>query len=420
MDCERFLNDCVALYAADCREVLATLPENSVDACVTDPPYELAFMGRAWDQQGVAFNLDTWRAVYRVLKPGAHLLAFGGTRTYHRMVCAIEDAGFEIRDCIQWIYGTGFPKSRDISKDIDRAAGAEREIIGEKRAGLARKARNGGEMCGGEESFEHLRRAPIELPATDAAREWAGFGTALKPACEPIVLARKPLSEGTIAANVLKWGTGALNIDGCRIGIDISDNIHAKNPHTFGTIGENGIYGKGNRTIYEVPTGRWPANVIHNGSEEVLAAFPETESGIKLGGQYARETGVHVGGQRVDGTACFGDSGSAARFFYTSKADVDDRLGSRHPTVKPLDLMQYLIRLVTPKGGTVLDCFAGTGTTGEAAWREGMQAVLIEREAEYCADIRKRMGLALASQTERRVAGVKQAPDYGPLFGGKT
>ncbi len=234
---ESFLGGRVELHCGDCLEILPTLAENSIDACVTDPPYHLTsivkrfgtdnaapaqfgkdgayaraaagFMGRKWDGGDVAFRVETWREVYRVLKPGAHLIAFGGTRTFHRMACAIEDAGFEIRDQIQWLYGSGFPKSHDVSKGIDRAAGAEREVLGIAGKSGSERSCMAGDFAGGE----YLATAA----ATTAARQWEGWGTALKPACEPIVLARKPLSESTVAANVLKWGTGALNIDGCRV-----------------------------------------------------------------------------------------------------------------------------------------------------------------------------------------------------------
>jgi site-specific DNA-methyltransferase (adenine-specific) len=379
------------LYCGDCRSVLTTLAPDSIDAVVTDPPYHLTsivkrfanasadreqyaatsnsaymsrgFMGKTWDGGAVAFDPDTWRAVYRVLKPGAHLVACGGTRTYHRMACAIEDAGFEIRDTISWLYGSGFPKSRNIGK---------------------------------------------------------GWGTALKPACELIVLARKPLSEGTVAANVLRWGTGAINVDGCRVpgafesGWSQSGSKAGKNTCMSGPN-----YARDPKPDNSV--GRWPANVAHDGSDEVTAAFPDVHSagascGPKFEGGNPNGVAYKHGG---NGFRIGDDSGSAARFFYTAKADADDRLGSRHPTVKPLDLMQWLVRLVTPKGGTVLDPFAGTGTTGEAAWREGMRAVLIEAEPEYQADIRRRMALVLAGPDERMRESIKAKNlprDDGPLF----
>lgn len=443
---EPFLNGKVTLHPGNCLDVLVRLDECSIDSVVTDPPYHLTsivkrfggedrkaweaingnhgggaspyqrtsvgFMGKVWDGGDVAFRPETWRAVYRVLKPGAHLLAFGGTRTYHRMAVAIEDAGFDVRDMVSWLYGSGFPKSHDVSKGIDRAAGAEREVIGQTDGGLHR----GSGSTVGSFTGQHA----ITAPATDLAREWAGWGTALKPALEPICMARKPLSEGTVAANVLRWGTGAINVDGCRVPTD--EQIEATRNVALGSS-SGGIYGTATTPgVYaQHNNGRWPANVVHDGSEEVAAAFPpQTGAGGQVQNQSPHESNSRG---RFNGLSqdfpYYGDSGSAARFFYTAKADADDRLGSRHPTVKPVDLMQYLVRLVTPKGGTVLDPFAGTGTTGEAAWREGMRAVLIEAEAEYQADIRRRMALALAGPDERVRESIKargEPIDYGPLF----
>lgn len=463
------LTDAVTFAPGDCLDVLPTLPENSIDSCVTDPPYHLTsivkrfgadnaapakdyseerdnatgayarasagFMGKKWDGGDIAFRVATWRAIYRVLKPGGHLIAFGGTRTYHRMACAIEDAGFEIRDQLAWIYGSGFPKSHDVSKGIDRAAGAKGEF-GAKKPNIHSR--------GDHVLHEGWRRPWMEdpeavnnsgreyIPATEAAARWSGWGTALKPAQEPIVLARKPLSEPTVAANVLRWGTGALNVDGCRVAIDNAEREIVDNRSGANSQPDDGtIYGRGlgNRlqgTTYKShSTGRWPANLIHDGSEEVVKAFPETKSG-KLEPHHKRGEQVNVYGvsngakpSREFG----GDEGSAARFFYTSKADADDRLGSKHPTVKPVDLMQWLVRLVTKKGGATLDPFAGTGTTGEAAWREGCKAFLIEREEEYQADIRRRMKLVFAGRDERvresfKVAGKIQSHETLPLFRG--
>jgi DNA modification methylase len=452
-----FLNGKIELHCGDCLAVLPALAENSIDACVTDPPYHLTsiakrfggenaapvrsnlerdpdtiqdwgrtspyqraasgFMGKQWDGGDIAFRPDVWREVYRVLKPGAHLLAFGGTRTYHRMACAIEDAGFEIRDTIMWVYGSGFPKSHDVSKGIDRAAGAERKVAGQRKK-LESYGPN--EVYG--DGPDHGGVQLITAPATAAARQWEGWGTALKPACEPIVVARKPLSEGTVAANVLRWGTGAINVNGCRVAGEIGPDRADGKPRR----NDNNIYGTANTLINpQSPLGRWPSNLIHDGSEEVLAGFPDSESSrsvvtSKPGTIYGNGSGLpsHTGEYGFD------DSGSAARFFYTAKADSDDRLGSRHPTVKPLDLMQYLVRLVTPKGGLVLDPFAGTGTTAEAAWREGMRAMLIEREAEYQADIWRRMALVLSGPDERSREAAKarmngKPRDDGPLFSGR-
>ena len=386
----------VKLLSGDCLDMLRSLKANSVDACVTDPPYGLEFMGKEWDR-GVP-GVPYWAAVLRVLKPGGHLIAFGGGRTYHRMACAIEDAGFEIRDQLQWLYGSGFPKSHDVSKGIDRTAGAKREVIGIARGkggeNLNKLSRYDGNDadnargCGayGQGAKQIDIDVAITAPATDAARQWQGWGTALKPACEPIVLARKPLSEGTVAANVLKWGTGAINVDGCRIEL-VGDN----DPR----LGGKGTWKTGNE-VGSSAKGRWPANVLHDGSEEVVALFPHQSGGGAPPRRYADKFRNSYGAFKGNATeqGIGPTSGNAARFFYCAKANKIDRAGSKHPTVKPVKLMRYLVRLVTPPGGLVLDPFAGTGTTGEAAALEGMRAVLIEREAEYRKDIRRRLRVA--------------------------
>lgn len=298
------------LHHGDCLEVLKTLEDDSVDSVVTDPPYgfgdgkRAGFMGKQWDYD--VPSVDIWQECFRVLKPGGHLLAFAGTRTQHRMAVNIEDAGFEIRDMIAWLYGSGFPKSHNL-KD-----------------------------------------------------EWEGWGTALKPALEPITVARKPF-KGTVAANVLEHGTGAINIDGCRVGDD---------------------------------TGRWPANLIHDGSDEVVGLFPQTASGVPGVRRKVHDTNAMAGRLGLTGEveAGYGDSGNAARFFYCAKANKKDRDdGNTHPTVKPTDLMAYLCRLVTPPGGIVLDPFMGSGSTGKAAIREGFQFIGIEREEEYIAIARERV-----------------------------
>ncbi len=438
---ETFLDGKIELHCGDCLEVLKTLPDNSIDSCVTDPPYHLlsivkrfgaegaapaqfgkdgayarasaGFMGKQWDGGDIAFRPELWAQVLRVLKPGAFLLAMGGDRTYHRLATAIEDAGFECRGTIAWIFGSGFPKSLNVSKAIDRAAGAEREVVGQRKK-LESYGPN--EVYG--DGPDHGGMQLITAPATAAARQWEGWGTALKPAMELICLARKPLSEGTVAANVLRWGTGAINVDGCRVA---TDELTPRNNNNTESLLRKGFEGEP-KTIYPSGNGRWPANVIHDGSEEVVAGFPDVH-----GAGFARDairrcqpTGEIICARPGDGNR-LGDSGSAARFFYTAKADNDDRLGSKHPTVKPLGLMQYLVRLVTPKGGVVIDMFAGTGTTGEAAYREGCKVVLIEREAEYQADIRRRMELVLAGPDERAYKAIKarqgdKPQDHGPLF----
>jgi DNA modification methylase len=447
MSAEIFLKGRVQLCCGDSLHFLRDQPDGRYDSVVTDPPYALTsttkrwantvrtestmpkvpvyaratqgFMGKKWDTGETAFAVEFWQEVLRVLKPGGHVVAFGGTRTYHRLTCAIEDAGFEIRDQLQWIYGSGFPKSHDVSKGIDRAAGIERTEGGRDWSG---GSRSGGISHGGEQSGTTVRTI-FDRAATDAARKWQGWGTALKPACEPICLARKPLI-GTVAANVLLHGVGAINVDGCRVAAGEGDYDHPGN------------LGKANRhdgreswrmsQIQQPPSdkGRWPANIILDGSDEVMAAFPDV--GLSSGGSGPasnewKGSGDQVGAFLAGATGGFGDSGSAARFFYQAKADADDRLGSKHPTVKPVDLMQWLVRLVTPKGGLVLDPFAGTGTTAEACYREGMRCMLVERETEYQADIRRRMALILAGPDERARESIKariigQPIDHGPLF----
>lgn len=376
------------LYHGDSRDVLRTLPDNSIDSVVTDPPYALVsivkrfggenaapakvgasgayarasagFMGAQWDTGEVAFAAEFWSEVYRVLKPGGHVVSFGGTRTYHRMVCAIEDAGFEIRDQLQWLYGTGFPKSHDVSKAIDaqilhgssnprsiKKAIADRPGESRKTSSLP----NNGIM-----SEDRRVSFTNDNAATPEAEQWEGWGTALKPANEPICLARKPLSEKTVALNVLKWGTGALNIDACRIATDdnLNGGAYSEGGSRSTLAGDSrqgasaGMYqaGKTAEKPFNQPSGRFPANVITDGS----VTMPN----------------------------------GAQRFFYSAKASKADRgEGNNHPTVKPTELMQYLCRLVTPPGGTVLDPFMGSGSTGKAARLEGFQFVGIEREEAY-------------------------------------
>ena len=624
---EEFLDGKVRLYGGDNRESLKKIADNSIDSIVTDPPYALVsivkrfgsansapakgneaymrasagFMGKQWDTGEAAHAVEFWTECLRVLKPGGHVVAFAGTRTYHRMACAIDDAGFEIRDQLQWVYGSGFPKSHDVSKGIDRAAGAERTEI------IRKSARHGGGIVGNGTSYEMDPDVPmLYAPATYAAREWQGWGTALKPSheeiclaqkpveltgfattlaqklmeqicqlplfardagsnstsslsvfgtdaervsvqwnavlkcntladlfalmdtwpsglaipsslsialswlkalgeilnlgstfttetksslttdlktlnslastitpstiieaaiqphgigsnvslvaaifsavvsrlncihaisaaglatstdvlgdlrpnSEPICLARKPLI-GTVAQNVLEYGTGAINVDGCRVGLREVRKLSRN-----GSIGYGGSEPQG--IVLDDGMGRWPANLIHDGSEEVIAAFPDAPGQqFATGPQYAPKTGTAVYGDYGPRPVLKprADSGSAARFFYTAKADSTDRIGSKHPTVKPIDLMQWLVRLVTPKGGTVLDPFAGTGTTAEAAFREGMSCILMEREPEYLADIRRRMALVLAGPEERVRESIKAKTkdkplDAGPLFDG--
>jgi site-specific DNA-methyltransferase (adenine-specific) len=343
----------------------------------------------------------------RVLKPGGHLLAFGGTRTFHRLTCGIEDAGFEVRDCLSWLYGSGFPKSLDVSKAIDKAAGAEREVVGiADGEDSTRRAMNDAPGNGRAEDYSS---GPYNLtaPATADARKWQGWGTALKPAWEPCVLARKPL-VGTVAANVQRHGTGALNIDGCRIphGEDVNMDAVQRQQHAEGSIA--GAFGAsaliGSEIATYKPGGRWPANVAF---DEAAAAMLDAQSGERGGGfgvrGAGREPNTYGGGKGYAGTLAetgqqvgYGDTGGASRFFYTAKASRADRNAggmaqNTHPTVKPTDLMRWLVRLVTPPGGVVLDPFAGSGSTLVAARAEGVRAVGIEREDEYARIIADRL-----------------------------
>jgi site-specific DNA-methyltransferase (adenine-specific) len=418
------------LLKGDCRQQLATLPDNSIHAIITDPPYELGFMGKTWDSTGIAYNLEVWQQCLRVLKPGGHLLAFGGSRTYHRLACAIEDAGFEIRDQIMWVYGSGFPKSLDVSKAIDKAAGAEREVVGSRPlTGNGKTMKSGFHQPDGSGAGETIKQDIFEFtaPSTDAAKQWDGWGTALKPAHEPIVLARKPLN-GTVANNVLTHGVGALNINGCRVdynGEKPSGWFDEKERTNAGfklTAGSSSI-------ITSVPsTGRWPANFIHDGSDEVLQLFPDTK-----GGAYPAKRGKAVNtafasGQETEGGfRKMGDDGSAARFFYCAKASRTERntgldhlpevrhsdrtsdnlpggdnprnrtntpQTNFHPTVKPLALIHYLIKLITPPGGTILDPFLGSGTTAVAATQLGHPWIGCELTEDYWPIIEARIAHA--------------------------
>jgi hypothetical protein len=370
------------LLHGDCLEMLRELPACSVDACVTDPPYGLSFMGKKWDYD--VPGEDIWRECLRVLKPGGHLLAFAGTRTQHRMAVRIEDAGFEIRDMIAWVYGSGFPKSLDVSKAIDRAAS---ELKPEGK---------GFTVAGYSHNDKLLTTAPSRgyvppLPVTDLARQWQGWGTALKPALEPITVARKPF-KGTVAANVLAHGTGGINVDGCRVGMEARPVM----VRTETVVSATSMSGQstGATSSGELTTlGRWPANLIHDGSDEVVGLFPHCNGKIGMVGNTGGNNKIYGKfGRQEDRQPGTTDTGSAARFFYCAKASRDDRSdGNTHPTVKPTDLMAYLCRLVTPPGGIVLDPFMGSGSTGKAAMLEGFRFIGIEREAEYLEIAKQRM-----------------------------
>lgn len=404
------------LHLGDCLDVMRGMQDNSVDAVITDPPYGLGFMGKDWDH-GIP-GMDFWEAALRVAKPGATLLAFGGTRTFHRLACAIEDAGWEIRDTIMWVYGSGFPKSHNISKAIDREAGAERVTISEyQRAG-----RSGG-ILGEKVRITH----GITAPATPAAIQWDGWGTALKPAWEPIIVAMKPC-DGTFAQNALAWGVAGLWIDGARVGTNGGTAKGNQPTRPSNGICGNGINGGG---VVALNYGRWPANLIHDGSDEVLAGFPEAGSFLKQNIRRPKEEshpyGIYGSDNRERTITTFGDAGSAARFFYCAKASRAERerglegmearqyglhdddgyrqpgerkanhtapMPSRnhHPTVKPLALMVYLCRLtMTPTGGVVLDPFMGSGTTGIAAVQTGRDFIGIELDPAYYAIAEQRI-----------------------------
>ena len=457
------------LLNGDCIKEMQKLIDDGkqVDSIVTDPPYHLTsiterfgkegsapaqhgtdgafaraskgFMGKEWDGGDIAFRKETWELAYKLLKPGGHLLAFSGSRTYHRMAVAIEDAGFDIRDQIMWLYGSGFPKSLNIGKAIDKKQGNKRESLGTKikKAG---DMRSGNYDKGGDYD-------DIELEITKGNSEWEGWGTALKPAHEPIVMARKPISEKSIADNVLKHGTGGINIDGCRIEGDVkhpdtnpdfrdagkqskekigidklsygqTENIKRKTTKRKSrsedgvwTDDNSGMKAEGSEFADADPKGRFPANVMHDGSEVVKDIFPHTKSGKDKNpteGNVSGFFGNNMGYYSKD--ANYGDEGSAARYFYcpkVSRTERDKGLSGKkdgkpvrwnkagewtndttpaknsHPTVKPVELMKYLCRMVTPKGGTVLDIFMGSGSTGMAAKDEGFDFIGIEKDKEY-------------------------------------
>ena len=372
----------VSLYVGDSREVLRVIADASVDAVVCDPPYELGFMGRKWDASGIAYDVDLWREVLRVMKPGAHLLAFGGARTYHRMTCAIEDAGLEIRDCIAWIYGSGFPKSLDVSKAIDKAAGAAREVVGSYTVGgtAAKGKHKGRATCAADEGT--AKGATLELaitaPATDDARRWHGWGTALKPAHEPIVIARKPL-DGTVAANVLAHGTGGINVDACRVGSDrVAVNTWDDGAKPFGG-------GAGHAYTSRETIGRWPANVALDEEAAQGMGEPSRYFYTAKASTSEREQGLaHRAKRKVnDGREATADN---------PRLRGEVLRGNTHPTVKPIDLMRWLCRLVTPPEGLILDPFAGSGSTLIAAHAEGFRALGVELDEEHASIARDRLG----------------------------
>jgi DNA modification methylase len=426
-----------------CLDRLPELADNSVDAVVCDPPYELGFMGKSWDSSGIAFNSAVWAECLRVLKPGGHILAFGGSRTWHRIAVAVEDAGFEIRDSIAWLYGSGFPKSLDVSKAIDKASGYQGAVIGTE---LVDVGMQGGHMHTGRERSV-VERSVVERSVE--AQKWQGWGTALKPAFEPVIVGRKPL-VGTVAANVLVWGTGGLNIDGTRIGTE-STQINVYESRRFFVDTQ-----VGNQYESKIVQGRWPSNVM---LDEVTAGLVDEQSGVlksganpvRRGSDGTRGVYAEFAGQSDVSPARGADSGGASRFFYVAKSSKRDRnegldgLGAQeiggkgnglartcvtcrasvldgcdcpdrtfanparqnfHPTVKPTDLMRQLVRLVTPPGGVVLDPFTGSGSTGKAAILEGFQFIGCELTKDYLPIIQGRIDWAVAEVA--RLADVEE------------
>jgi site-specific DNA-methyltransferase (adenine-specific) len=354
------------------------MPDNSVDSVVTDPPYGLSFMGKKWDYD--VPSEEIWRECLRVLKPGGHLLAFAGTRTQHRMAVRIEDAGFEIRDMIAWVYGSGFPKSLDVSKAIDKAEGHWRGRAGEV-------ASENGAMSG-----RNYARTPKGDPITNSAKQWQGWGTALKPALEPITVARKPLGEKTVAANVLAHGTGGINVDGCRVGTDsVKTNRYTPGRDMTSFHGSQA----GNEYVSSTHEGRWPANLIHDGSDEVVGLFPSDKQGSASRFFYVAKASKKDRDEGCDGLAEVPRfNGGLAGASIPLKGSPMPVGRNNHPTVKPTALMRYLCRLVTPPEGIVLDPFMGSGSTGKAAMLEGFQFIGIERDEEYMEIAKARIGAA--------------------------
>ena len=412
----------IRLHNHDCLEVIKTMIEDEVfvDSIVTDPPYELGFMGRSWDSTGIAFQKETWELCFKVLKPGGHLLAFSGSRTYHRMAVAIEDAGFEIRDQVMWLYGSGFPKSMNVGKALDKKLGNEREVVGTLKS--KQDIRSGNYVGTATDTNEYSR---IDIPVTKGNSEWEGWGTALKPAHEPLVLARKPLSEKSVVDNVLKHRTGGINIDECRVegndakypdtnpdfrdqgrqskenmGIDKlsfgqTENVKRKkvvrksrNENGVWTDDNSGMKSEGSEYADADPRGRFPSNIMHDGSDSIKELFEDksryfycaktskAERNQGLNNLPTKKASSMPGRRNADDMKDSKIDNDVTGRFVTEKKNI-------HPTVKPIKLMKYLCRLITPKGGTVLDPFMGSGSTGMAAKEENFDFVGIEKEEEY-------------------------------------
>jgi site-specific DNA-methyltransferase (adenine-specific) len=398
------------IYQDSCLDVMDSLEENSIDCIITDPPYEINFMNKGWDNSGIAFNIETWKKALRILKPGGYLLSFNHSRTFHRMVVAIEDAGFEIRDTVLWMYGSGFPKSHNISKAIDKKVGVESEVIGKRKHPTLNNDKEYEAPHHGENKLS--TEWDITKPTSYEAKQWDGWGSALKPAYEPITMARKPF-KGSLTNNVLENGVGAINIDGCRVGLSENDDKRLGGNGSWKTEGmAKNVYGNyEGKENPSSPLGRFPANIIHDGSDEVVSGFPNTSSGMMKQHIEGGEFNVY-GKQYPRDVETIGDSGSASRFFYCAKAskkDRDEGLGKLesklpaaaefrpnhmekalngedgepfgrfsarkniHPTVKPTELMQYLVRLVSPPNAIILDPFMGSGSTGKAIMFENRE-----------------------------------------------
>ncbi len=420
----------------DSLQRLKILPENSVDAIVTDPPYGLSFMGKKWDYD--VPQVDLWKECMRVMKPGAFLLSFAGTRTYHRMAVNIEDAGFEIRDMISWLYGSGFPKSHNIGKAVDKLQGNEREVVGKKivKGGenlnkLSRENKNDDVEAKGCGAYgKGAKQVNIEIDDTKGDSDWEGWGTALKPACEPIVVARKPLSEKNVALNVLKWGTGGINIDGCRVETEenLNGGAYSGGQRCDGDWKDKSGFKNDNLEKFNQPQGRFPANIIldEEAGEILDEQTGELKSGKMKAGTHRKNTDYCSGKTGLSQTIendTIGDKGGASRFFYCAKASKSERnLGceeleevnlsdrgedgmrdknsivtrhtktkNNHPTVKPIKLMEYLVKLVSKEGATVLDPFLGSGTTAIACIKLNRKWIGIEREEDYIEIIKARI-----------------------------
>lgn len=409
------------LFLGDCFDVLKTISDDSVDSLVTDPPAGISFMGKSWDsdkggrKEWVAWMESVMRECMRVMKPGAHGLVWALPRTSHWTATALEDAGFEVRDVITHLFGQGFPKSLDISKAIDKAAGAEREVVGTQRTNVGMKGGNFDSNC--EQGLVN-----ITIPSTDDAKQWSGWGTALKPANEHWILIRKPISEKNVASNVLKWGTGGLNIDACRVG-PIDPDLNRKSRANKIVQPLTQVQMTTTDSISSTPQGRFPSNLVFSHSPYCTSEQCDIECAIKMLDEQsgfskspARKynlapspsgNGKTMGKmKRVESVGHIDDAVGASRFFYCAKISSKERgEDNDHPTVKPQKLMRYLCRLVTPPGGVILDPFVGSGSTGLAAKSEGFKFVGIERETEYFEIAKKRIN---DIQTVQTASGVPQ------------